>query len=448
MSIFTFKRTNKEAKYRIFRRIFFIFIILLLVVASFQGGIFFANKNKNWQQVVSEEKFYLGNILGEYSLAPVDKISQDVDFKLFWQVWDDLKELYVDKEKISDKQLFYGALHGLVSSLGDPYTIFMDPKISQEFTNDLAGTFEGIGAELGIKNDALTIIAPLPDMPAEKAGLKSGDKILAIDGVQTNGMSVDEAVNHIRGPKGTPVKLSIFRDGFKKVEDISITRDVIVVKSVSATLRDDKVMVVKITSFNDDTEKLFKEAVNKIISANPKGIILDMRNNPGGYLETAISVASEWIREGVVVTEKYSEENKSIEHLARGHARLESFPTVVLVNQGSASAAEIVAGALQDYNKATLVGMKTFGKGSVQTLTNLEDGSAVKITVAKWLTPKGRSINDEGIKPDIEIDLTQEEYNANQDPQLDAADDLINGQTIDKVRAKYGLKASTTPEKK
>src|SRR3989338_2355655 len=301
--------------------------------------------------------------------------------------------------------MFYGALKGLVESSGDPYTVFMEPKLAKEFASDLAGTFEGIGAEIGKKNDIITIVAPLSGMPAEKAGLKSGDKIFAINGRPTTGMAVDEAVSLIRGPKDTEVVLTIFREGFEKAQDFKITRQVISVKSVKTLMRDDKIFVITVANFNDDTSDLFRQAVQLAVEKNPKGIILDLRNNPGGYLETAIDVASEWVDDGVVVTEQFSPEKKD-EYLNRGRARLKDFLTVVLVNQGSASASEIVACALKDYKKATIVGKKTFGKGSVQALEELQDSSSVKITVAKWLTPNDLNSNGQGIEPDIEVDFT------------------------------------------
>ena len=337
-----------------------------------------------------------------------------------------MSENFVDKDKISDKKLFYGALHGMVASIGDPYTVFMDPKIAKEFNEDLAGAFEGIGAEIGIKKDVLTIIAPLPGMPAEKAGLMAGDKVLAIDGETTAGILIDEAVNRIRGESGTEVVLSITRDGGKTIEDISVIRGKITVSSVRTNARDDNIFVITITNFNDDTKSLFDKAVHEAIEKNPRGIILDLRNNPGGYLDTAIEVASEWVEEGDVVSEKYTDEN-IIEHLARGRARLKGFPTVVLVNQGSASASEIVAGALQDYKIAAIIGKTTFGKGSVQTLNKFNDGSSIKVTVAKWLTPSGRSINDEGIEPDETIDLTVEDFTNDIDPQMDRAIEILTG---------------------
>lgn len=402
-----------------------ILLSLMMLSAAFGGGMMLSQKNEFIKRASLSEAVYAGKLYNKYVTAPSNKLTQDVDFNLFWNVWDTLKKEYVDKDKLDDKKMFYGAIKGLVNSLGDPYTIFMEPKVAKEFSDDLAGTFEGIGAEIGKKNDVITIVAPLADMPAEKAGLKAGDKIYAINGQITSGMTIDEAVNKIRGSKGTEVTLTIFRDGFDKAKDFKIIRQAIIVKSVRTKLDDNKIFVITITNFNDDTSELFKKAAAEAMEKNPKGIILDLRNNPGGYLETAIDVASEWIDQGVVVTEQFGPEKKN-EYLSRGRARLKNFSTVVLVNQGSASASEIVSGALKDDGKASLVGMKTFGKGSVQTLEELKDGSSVKITVAKWLTPKGYNINQQGIEPDVQVDLTLEDYNKNKDPQMDKAVEILN----------------------
>lgn len=416
---------NSSSKFILFKRVSITILIFVLMIGSFQAGLFVATKNDNIKKVVDSEKYYLGKVSDLYSVNKPESVSKDIDFNLFWKVWDSLKNNYVDKDKLTDKKMFYGALKGMVASAGDPYTIFMDPKVAEDFSNDLAGTFEGIGAEIGMKDEVLTIVAPLPGMPAEKAGLKAGDKIVSINGESTTGFTVEEGVSKIRGPKGTEVTLTIFRDGFKKVEDFKLLRDTIVVKSVNGNLRDDKIYVIKVSNFNDDTDKLFNEQIQEVLKLNPKGLIADLRNNPGGYLETAISMASEWVEDGVVVTEKYSPERK-FDHLAEGRARIKGIPTVILVNQGSASASEILSGALQDNNMAVILGMTTFGKGSVQTLSNFDDGSSIKVTVAKWLTPSGRSINDEGIKPDVEVDITEEEYNANKDPQMDKAVEILN----------------------
>jgi len=406
------------------RQVIIFLLLLVAIFGSFQVGLYYGAKDSIFKKAVTAETLFLGEVTGLYSAADKSRVSADVDFKLFWEAWDALKQSYVDRSKLTDKQLFYGALKGMVAAVGDPYTVFMDPQITKEFEDDLSGTFDGIGAEIGMKDDVLTIVAPLPGMPAEKAGLKAGDKIYAINGTSTTGLSVDEAVRRIRGQKGTQVTLSIFREGFKAIKDFTVTRDSIVVKSVNTRMRDDGIYVVEVSNFNNDTLDLFNAAVREIVTKNPKGIILDLRNDPGGFLDTAIEMASEWIEEGVIVSEKYSD-TRIDEHLSRGQARLKDFPTVVLVNQGSASASEIVAGALQDYERAKIVGKQTFGKGSVQTMQNLEDGSSIKITVAKWLTPKGRSISDEGIKPDIEVDLTEDDFSKDKDPQMDKAIEIL-----------------------
>ena len=415
---------RKTKRHSIIKRTFYVLLILLLMWLSFGAGLYMAGKNEAIKKLAEQETVFIGKVLGKYSEIAPGKLSQDIDFNLFWEVWDTLFESYVDKEEITEKKLFYGALRGMVSSLDDPYSVFMNPKTAKEFKEDLAGTFEGIGAEIGIKNDILTIIAPLPEMPAEKAGLMAGDKVFAIDGESTAGILIDEAVNKIRGEDGTQVVLSISRNNGETIKDITVTRGKILVHSVRTNLREDNIFVIKITNFNDDTRGLFGKAVNEVLDNDPEGIIIDLRNNPGGYLDTAIEMASEWIEEGVVVVEKYSDE-KFIEHLARGRARLKGFPTVVLVNQGSASASEIVSGALQDYDLATIIGKTTFGKGSVQTLNKFSDGSSVKVTVAKWLTPNGRSINDDGIEPDVIVDLTADDFESDIDPQMDRAIEIL-----------------------
>ena len=407
------------------KKIVITIVVLVLMSLSFYGGIFLSKKTEIDDRLVNKDSVFLGKLLNKYEGEQKENLAKDVDFNLFWQVWNLLKEKYVDKDKLQDKELFYGALRGLASATGDPYTVFMNPAVSKEFSNDMAGTFEGIGAEVGIKGGVLTIIAPLTDMPAQKAGLKSGDKILKINNEDTSPMSVDEAVGKIRGAKGTQVTLNIWRDSFDKPQDFVITRAAIIVKSVKWEMNPDKMMVITISHFNDDTTELFNRAVSDTVKQNPKGIILDLRNNPGGYLTTAIEVASEWVEDGVVVVDKKTEQDK-MEYLAEGRARLKGFKTVVLVNEGSASASEIVTGALKDYGLAKIVGKKTFGKGSVQELESLPDGSTIKITTSKWFTPKDVNINAEGIKPDEEVDLTTEDYNANKDPQMEKAIQILN----------------------
>jgi carboxyl-terminal processing protease len=430
---------------KIFLRIIKYFLILFLLALSFAMGAYLSEKNKIVSDIVKEQSINVGQVLGKYGIIPEGKLIMDIDFDQFWEVWDILKEQYVDQEEVTDKKIFYGALRGMVASLGDPYTVFMDPKVAKDFSDDLAGTFEGIGAEIGIKNSILTIIAPLPNMPAEKAGLMSGDQVLKINGESTIGIYIDNAVRKIRGEKGTEVTLSIARKGLDEIIDIVVVRGAIIVKSVYTNMRDDGIFVIEISNFNNDTEKLFNEAVREVIELDPKGIILDLRNNPGGYFETSIEVASEWIEDGIVVTEKYTEDRKT-EHLARGRARLNGYKTVVLVNQGSASASEIVSGALKDYNLARIVGEQTFGKGSVQTLSDLSDGSSIKITVAKWLTPSGHSINENGVEPHLNVEYTLDNYNNNEDPQLDKALDVIEkwDEYTDEIKELMEMKAASS----
>lgn len=391
------------------------FLVIVLMLFSFGAGLL-------WQARAGND-----SIVRQLAYSPETKQMQadsNFNFNLYWEVWDRLKRDYVDKNKISDEEMFYGSLRGLAESLDDPYTIFMDPQETKEFASDMSGTFEGIGAEVGMRDDIITIIAPLADMPAEKAGLRAGDRVYAINGESTLGMNVNEAVKKIRGPKNSEVVLTVIRDEEDKPLDISIVRGLIVVKSVKTELRSDGIMLISVSNFNDDTELLFSQAVLEATLKNPKGIILDLRNNPGGYLDTAISMASAWIPEGPVVVEQFGE-GKREEYFSTGGAPLNGVKTVVLINGGSASASEIVAGALRDYKKATLVGEKSFGKGSVQSLRDLSGGSSLKVTIAQWLTPEGDYINNKGIEPDLEIKLNKDDINNNRDPQFLKAVDLI-----------------------
>lgn len=383
-------------------------------------------------------------VVGFESPAPSD-VELPADFKEFWKLWRTLREKYY-KQPVADKKLFYGAMAGLASSLGDPYTVFFEPTSAQEFNQSLQGKFEGIGAEIGIKDGQLEVIAPLPGTPAEKAGLRPEDMILSIDKQDTTDMSVEKAVSLIRGKKGTTVTLSVGRIKKEKdakgkehsalaTFDVTITRATIEVKSVRTKYLRDGIALIEISHFNEDTATLFSKAVDEVLAKNAKGLILDLRNNPGGYLDRATAVAGEWVGDQVVVVER--QQDKITEKFrGTGQARLRDMPTVVLVNEGSASASEIVAGALQDYAKAKVVGMKTFGKGSVQDYLELDDRSAVKITIAEWLTPKERSIDKVGIQPDVQLERTQDDIHADRDPQLDAALEILTGTKAPKASAK------------
>ncbi len=398
-------------------------LISVLLVAIFAGGFYFG-KNRN--QASNSLNRLLAYSPEVASQALGTSSSPTINFNLYWQVWNTLKTNYVNKNQVTNQKLFYGSLKGMAQSTGDPYTVFMTPKEAQRFSDDLAGTFQGIGAEVGIRNGITTIIAPLDGTPAKRAGLQAGDKIYAVNGQPTLGMTIDALVNKIRGPKGTKVTLTIIRQD-EKPQKIVITRSVIQVKSVKTTLRPDGILVIRVSNFNNDTEGLFEQAVNLAVQKQPKGIILDLRNNPGGYLQTAVDMASEWIKAGPIVAEEFNN-NRRNEYPSNGRARLQNFPTVVLVNGGSASASEILAGALRDYKKATLVGETTYGKGSVQVLDNLPNGAELKVTVAHWLTPAGDFINKKGLKPNIVVKMTQADVNNNRDPQFTKAIQILMAQ--------------------
>ena len=367
-----------------------------------------------------------------------DFLSENVDFQQFWKVWEYVRNNYV-KDDVPDTQLFYGALAGVVGSLKDPYSVFLNPEISEKFEQELSGSFEGIGAEIGIKDDRLTIIAPLVGTPADKAGLRPGDKVLAVDDYDTAGIAIDYAVSIIRGEKGTEVVLTVFSEGATETRDVPIIRGTIEIDSVVFSRKDSNgksegeegfvmkegnIAHVELRYFNENTLPDWNKTVQSILTSNPKGVILDLRNNPGGFLNTAIEVAGEWVNGNPVVLERLRDGTQKA-YKANRQPLLEGIPTVVLVNRGSASGSEIVAGALQDYQVATIIGETTFGKGSVQDLRKFSDGSSVKLTIAEWLTPLGRNINKEGIKPDIEIERTLEDYENDRDPQLDKAIQIL-----------------------
>ena len=377
--------------------------------------------------------FTLGEVRGVRSVVPegearvVNKtvpggVSDEIDFEQFWDMWNLVKERYV-YQPVSEEDLFYGALQGLLFGLDDPYSVYFTPEDAEQFTAELDGTFSGIGAEIDSRDDYIVVVAPLADSPAERAGVRAGDRIVAIDGVDTFGMSVTDAVFSIRGEIGTSVTLTLLQDGSDELKDLTIVRDEITVKSVAWEIRDDGIAVVNIYMFNDDTVELFEEAVQDMLSADVRGIVLDVRNNPGGVLTAAIQIGGYWIDGEPVAIERSQEGSRELS--ASGVAQLAGIPTAILINNGSASSSEILAGALRDYGVATLIGETTFGKGSVQEYIELPDGSAVKITVAEWLTPNGHSIHEVGIPPDIEVLYTIEDYNEERTPQLDAAIDFL-----------------------
>ena len=356
--------------------------------------------------------------------------SREVDFALFWEVWNRLEQKYIDKTKLDSQKMVYGAIYGMVQALGDPYTVFLPPKENEDFKSDLSGAFEGIGAQLGAKDDKIVVIAPLKEHPAEKAGILAGDWIIKVNNEETYGWTVPQAVNKIRGPKGSQVVLTVIHDGHDKPEDIKVTRDTITIKSVEVEFKTaescetncPEIALIKLARFGDSTNDEWSQAVSQIrAKSDIRGIILDMRNNPGGYFQSSINIASEFLKSGVVVQQENSDGTRETFSVTRVGSLLTQ-PLVVLINKGSASASEIVAGALKDHKRATLIGETSFGKGSIQSPEDLSDGSGLHITTARWILPNGDWIHSKGITPDIEIksDVATDSA-AKVDPQLERA---------------------------
>ncbi|MCK5332496.1 S41 family peptidase [Candidatus Parcubacteria bacterium] len=381
-----------------------IIFIALLVSTSFSMG------------------FTLSSFLNNKS-SPVYHNVNGIDLGVFWETWGIIEDKYA-LGPLDHEKMIYGATNGMVNSLQDPYTVFLSPADKEAFDEDMEGEFEGIGAEVGIRDKFLTIIAPLKDSPAEKSGLLAGDKVLKIDETETIGMGLTEAVSLIRGDKGTEVILLIGRDGLDDLKEIIIIRDTIKTNTVEWRIIDNNIAYIQISQFRVDTTREFDNSINDIIIKEPKGMIIDLRNNPGGYVSTLNNMVSRFLDKGdVIFIEDFG--NKTKEYKASGGKKFVDIPIVILINNGSASASEIFAGALQEKGIAKLVGETTFGKGLVQEVKELQDGSAVKVTVARWLTPSGVDINKSGIAPDIEVELSFDDYIDGKDPQLDRALELL-----------------------
>jgi carboxyl-terminal processing protease len=415
---------NPEKNKTVFHQSFLFFFTVFLIFFSFWAG-FEKGQSSMGASSLSEALFSPSVRTG---FAEREKES-GANFALFWKAWDLAREKYVDKGQLDSDRMLYGAIKGMLASTGDPYTTFFNPEENAEFKEEISGSFEGIGAEIGIKGGVLTIVAPLDGTPAQQAGLRAGDKILKIDNENTLDMDLEKAVSLIRGDKGSEVTLTIFRNGgTNESQEIKVRRDTIVVKSVKVEWKENNIAYVKVTRFGDDTEELFNAVMREVASRKAQGIILDLRNNPGGYLETAVSMASRMLPAGKVVVMEENSRGQRKMLKSQGGEMVDDIETIVLINEGSASASEIVAGALKDNREnVTLLGKKSFGKGSVQELIPLNKETAVKITVAKWLTPSGKQINNEGIAPDIEVSLSNDDYDNNRDPQLDKALEELRG---------------------
>lgn len=349
------------------------------------------------------------------------EIAQDVDLNLFWLIWKMLDEQYVDADTITDENKIYGAIQGLVDSYGDPYTTFMDPAESGEFKNSIEGKLEGIGAELVKEEGNLVIVTPLKNSPAEKAGLKAGDIILKVEAEFTADMTMFEAIMKIRGEKGTTVKLTVLRTGVEKPFEVSIVRDSIDIDSVTMEKLDGGIVYLSVNQFNDKTNDQFGKAISELILDEPKGLIVDLRFNGGGYLDIAVELLSYLLPSETPVVLIRDKEGEEVKKLANGNPKLLKVPLVVLVNEGSASASEIVAGAIADQKRGVIMGTVTFGKGTVQEVADFADGSSMRFTIAKWFTPNGRSVNKVGLTPDIIVEVLDEDAEKNYDRQKEEA---------------------------
>lgn len=374
--------------------------------------------------------FFLGVYYGKLQAPKLPpEVPEGVDLSLLWEVWEKLEEKY--SQPLDYQEMIYGAASGLVKSLGDPYTVFFRPEESKIFEEDIAGEFEGVGMEIGIREKELTVIAPLEGTPAQKAGLRPGDKILKVNDNSTLGMTLDEAVKLIRGPKGTKVRLTVFRKEWDSPKEFTITRQAIQIPSLKWEIKEipatgEPIAYIKLYQFSEKVSSDFKKAALEILDSPAQKIILDLRNNPGGLLHKAQDIAGWFLkRDDIVVIEDFGGTRASVEYKARGNSLFLNYPTVVLINQGSASGAEILAAALRDNRGVKLVGETSFGKGMVQEPVPLRGGSTLKVTVAQWLTPTGKLIEGVGLEPDYPIERTDEDYKAERDPQLDKGIEVL-----------------------
>lgn len=399
--------------------------------------------------------FFAGSRHGEKKIPDIAKITElsnketdkpeAVDFSPFWKVWSLINEKYVGSgtTTVEVQDRVWGAISGLASSLGDPFTVFLPPEENKAFETEISGKFEGVGMEIALKEGYLVVVAPLKDTPAYRAGILPGDKILKIDNTSASNLRVDQAVKVIRGPKGSVVTLLIERNGKKAPVEIKITRDTIQIPTIDTEIKvasptsvssDEPnqpkigdVFIIKLYNFSEPSTYLFQNALRQFVQSGSQKLVLDLRGNPGGYLGASIDIASWFLPLGkAVVRENFGDNQSEIVHRSRGYNVFSDLKMVILINKGSASASEILAGALQEHGIAKLVGTQTFGKGSVQELIKVTPQTSFKVTIAKWLTPFGKSISDGGLTPDFTVEITEKDIENKKDPQLDKAIEILN----------------------
>ena len=391
-------------------------IITLAVLIAFFLGIYVDNRNRP----------EIDKVIGLSNKET--QVTTGADFSPFWKVWNTINEKYPTASGTSDQNRVYGAISGLMGSLNDPYSVFFGPDEAKSFEDEIAGNFSGVGMEVGIKDKILTVIAPLKDTPAYRAGIKPGDKILKIDKTNTADLGIEDAIKLMRGDKGTTVTLTIFREGSENPMEVKIIRDIINIPTLDTELRPDGIFVIKLYSFSANSASLFRDAIKKFVESGSEKLILDLRGNPGGYLDSAVDISSWFLPSGkVVVTEDYGANKAPDIYRSKGYDVFnDKLKFVILIDNGSASASEIVAGAMQDQGRAKLVGSQSYGKGSVQEAIKVTPDTLLKITVARWLTPNGTSISEKGLTPDYPVEITQKDLDNKKDPQLDKAVELLN----------------------
>ena len=365
-------------------------------------------------------------ITGVADITPGSDVS--ADFGIFWQAWSKIKQDYLHGKDLKEEDMVYAAIKGLAENIGDPYTTFFSPEDAKKFGEDVDGKFGGIGAELSDQNGSVVVVAPLENTPASRAGIKAKDIIIKVDDIDMYGKTTEEAVKIIRGEPNTKVKLIIAREGLDGPLEVELTREIIEIPNIKWRMEGDRILYLKLQSFSQTAPYSFYKTVIEASENNPRGMVLDLRNDPGGYLEVAVNIAGWFVDKGeVVVRERYASGEETV-YRSYGNEALKDLPIVVLVNGGTASASEILAGAMRDHNGTELVGTQTFGKGTVQTLEELKDGSMLKITIANWMTPNGTVLEGEGLSVDHEIENTESDAENGRDAELEKALEIIEAQ--------------------
>ncbi|MCC6199064.1 S41 family peptidase [Candidatus Nomurabacteria bacterium] len=387
---------------------------VLFGAALFLAGVYVGYENRP----------AMAKVVGIVSKEPPESVVEKTDFNLFWKAWETVQDKLPDADKTDSSERLYGAIQGLLGSFGDPYTTFFPPKENEEFATQISGEFSGVGIGVDEKNDLLTVIAPLKGTPAEKAGIKPGDSIIKIDDILTTALTIDEAIDHIRGKEGTNVVLTIGREGEKVPLVFTLVRTKIVIPTVETNQQGD-VFIISLYNFSAHAVSEFQGAFRQYRASGSHKLIVDLRGNPGGYLDAAVDIASIFLPEGKVVVKEIGKTPQDVtSHTSHGTPLFGAEDKlIILVDKGSASASEILAGALSEYKVGTLVGTQTFGKGSVQELIPLDTQTSIKVTVAKWYTPQGVSISDNGLTPQVEILQNPDKEG---DEQLEKAIELLN----------------------